>query len=456
MRKLLMSAAPPLALTLAALSFAAAAHAETVAITNAKILTAGPAGDIASGTVVIKDGKIASVGAAAPPAGARVIDAHGGVVAPGFFATGSLLGATEVGSLGNDLSVNNPAIGASFDIQFGLNPGSVQFPVARLGGLTSAVVLPIPAGRRGGDADEEDVEARDYTAGPGGEGSKSHALFSGQGAVIDLGIGDAILTKAKVAMVAPFGSGGAQIAGGARGAEFVALKEAFADVRDFMKNKAAYDRAGYRDLALSKGDLEALIPVVEGKMPLVANVSRASDIRQVLAFAREEHVKVILNGAQEAWMVASEIAKAGVPVLLNPLDDRPESYEELAATMDNAGRLSAAGVTVALEATGGSAREREMRYGAGNAVSHGMAYDAAIAAMTINPAKMFGVADRTGSLEAGKDADLVIWTGDPFEPLSQPTAIFIHGAQPMTSRQTELRDRYKDLGRALPPGYTHP
>jgi imidazolonepropionase-like amidohydrolase len=451
---MLMSAA-----AIAALTFAASAQAQTVAITNAKILTAGPAGEIASGTVVIKDGKIASVGAAAPPAGARVIDAHGGVVAPGFFATGSLLGAVEVGSLGNDLSVNNPEIGASFDIQYGLNPGSVQFPVARLGGLTSAVVLPIPAGRRGGDADEESDEedSSQFTAGPSGEGSKSHALFSGQGAVITLNAGDTILTKAKVAMIAPFGSHGATVAGGARGAEFVALKDAFADVRDYMKNKAAYDRAGYRGLALSKGDLEALIPVVEGKMPLVAVVKRASDIRQVLAFARDEHIKLILDGAQEAWMVAPEIAKAGVPVLLNPLDDRPESYEELAATMDNAGRLAAAGVTVALEATGGSAREREMRYGAGNAVSHGMAYDAALKAITINPAKIFGVADRTGSLEPGKDADLVVWTGDPFEPLSQPTAVFIHGqAQPMTSRQTELRDRYKDLGRPLPPGYSHP
>ena len=146
-----------------------------------------------------------------------------------------------------------------------------------------------------------------------------------------------------------------------------------------------------------------------------------------------------------------------MPVLLNPLDDRPESYEELAATMDNAGRLAAAGVTVALESTGGSARVRETRYGAGNAVSHGMSYGAALAAITINPAKIFGVADRTGSLEPGKDADLVIWTGDPFEPLSQPVAVFIHGqAQPMTSRQIELRDRYKDLGGPLPPAYSHP
>ncbi|MBS0334465.1 MAG: amidohydrolase family protein [Proteobacteria bacterium] len=458
MRKVLFSACAPLAFG-AALSLGLAAKAETVAITNARILTAGPAGEIASGTVVIKDGKIASVGKAAPPAGATVIDAHGGVVAPGFFATGSQLGAVEVGSLGNDLSVNNPDIGAAFDVQYGLNAESVLFPVARLGGLTSAVVTPAPAGRRGGDADEEDgvEDASAYTAGPGGEGSKSHALFAGQAAVIDLGAHTNIVTRAKVAMVAPFGSAGGRVAGGSRGAEFVAMKEALADVRDYMKNKAAYDRAGYRDLALSKADLEALIPVVEGKMPLEAMVSRASDIRHVLEFAREEHIKVIIEGGQEAWKVAPELAKAGVPVLLNPFDDRPESYEELGATLDNAGRLSAAGVTVAFTSTGGSARVRETRYEAGSAVSHGMAYDAALAAITINPAKIFGVADRTGSLEPGKDADLVVWTGDPFEPLSQPTAVFIKGqSQPMTSRQLELRDRYKDLGRALPPGYVHP
>lgn len=455
MRKALFSAAAA-----AALAFGVAAHAETVAITNARILTAGPAGEIASGTVVFKDGKITAVGAnVAAPAGARVIDAHGGVVAPGFFATGALLGAVEVGSLGNDLSVNNPEIGASFDIQYGLNPASGLFPVARLGGLTSAVVLPIPVGGRGGeDDDEEDgVDARQFTAGGGEAGSKSHALFAGQGAVIDLSGHEASVTRARVAQVAPFGQSGGRVAGGSRGAEFVALKEALADVREFQKNRAAYDRAALHDLALSKGDLEALIPVFEGKQPLVAVVKRASDIRQVIAFARDEHIKLVIEGGQEAWMVAPELAKAGVPVLINPFDDRPESYEELAATLDNAGRLAAAGVTVAFESTGGSARARETRYEAGSAVSHGMAYDAALKAITINPAKIFGVGERTGSLEPGKDADLVIWTGDPFEPLSQPTAVFIHGqAQAMTSRQLELRDRYKDLGRPLPPGYTHP
>ncbi len=436
-------------------ALASAARAETVAITHAHILTAASVGEIADGTVVIRDGKIAAVGANAPvPAGARVIDAKGGTVAPGFFATNSSLGSVEVNSLGNDLSVDNSEIGAAFDIQYTLNPESILLPVARLGGLTSAVVMPKPGrGRRGA---EDDDDAATYTAGGGSE-NNSHALFAGQAAVIHLGKGEDIVTRAKVGMVVPFGQAGAGIAGGARGAEFVALKAALQDVRDYMKNKAAYERAGYRELPLSKADLEALIPVVQGKMPVIADVHRASDIRAVLKLAHDEGIKVILDGAEEGWMVAGDIAKAGVPVLLNPTNDRPDSYEMLAATMDNAARLHAAGVTVALESEGGDYRARETRYDAGNAVSHGMPYAAALAAVTINPARIFGVSDRTGSLEPGKDADLVIWTGDPFEPLSQPTAVFIHGAQQvMTSRQLELRDRYKDLARPLPPAYTHP
>ena len=447
MRKLLMAAS-----ALAALAFAAQAQAETIAITNARILTAGPAGEIAQGTVVIRDGKIASVGAGAVPPGARVIDAAGGVVTPGLFATGSLLGAVEVGALGNDLSVNNPDLGAAFDVQYGLNPESILLPVARLGGLTSAIVMPIPASGRGGDDDEGET----LTAGPSGGGSRSHALFAGQAAVIHLAKGDDILTRAKVGMIVPFGEAGAGVAGGARGAQIVALKSALQDVRDYIRNKPAYDRAGYRDLPLSKADLEALIPVVQGRMPIIADVHRASDIRAVLKLAREEGFKVILNGAEEGWLVAGDIARAGVPVLLNPLNDRPDSYEMLGATMENATRLQAAGVMIAIEADGGAHRVRETRYNAGNAVAHGMPYAAALAAVTINPAKIFGVAERTGSLEPGKDADLVIWTGDPFEPLNQPTAVFIHGQQqPMTSRQLELRDRYKDLSRPLPPAYTH-
>ena len=154
-------------------------------------------------------------------------------------------------------------------------------------------------------------------------------------------------------------------------------------------------------------------------------------------------------------MAAREIAAAGVPVIIDPLSNRPQTFQTLGASLENAAKLDAAGVTVVLQGSGGAHRIRELRYNAGNAVAYGMPYQAALAAMTINPAKVFGVADKVGSLEPGKDADVVIWTADPFEPLSQPTAIFIRGeAQPLTSRQIELRDRYKDLSGPYPPAYS--
>lgn len=439
---------------LCSLAVAGTAAAATIAVTNARVLTAGPAGEIASGTVLVRDGKIVAVGpSVAVPAGAQVVDAKGGVVTPGFVAANSILGAVEIGMLGTDAAVNNPELSAAFDISYALNPDSFVIPVARLGGITSAIVTPRPGRGGGGDDGHSHDGAEDLTAG-GGASEHTHGLFSGQAAVIQLAQGQDPLVKAKVAMVAPFGARGAALSGGARGAQIVLLKTVLQDVRAYARNKAAYERAGYRDLALSRADLEALIPVVEGRLPLLAVANRASDIRAVLRLAREENLKVILSGATEGWRVADEIAAAGVPVILNPIQNRPASFESLGASLENAARLHAAGVTVVLEGQGGAHRAHETRYNAGNAVAHGLPFDAALKAVTINPARVFGVANRVGSLEPGKDADLVLWSGDPFEPLSRPQLILVRGqAQPLTSRQFELRDRYKDLARPYPPGY---
>lgn len=447
-----------LAILLAATALVAAssAQAATVAIVNARILTPGKTGEIVGGTVVIRDGKIVSVGpGGAPPAGAQVVDAKGGVVTPGFVAVNSMLGAVEISAVGDDINVKTPDLGAAFDVQYALNPDSNVIPVARLGGITSAVVTPRAEGGQGGDSDGHDDSGAHDTAGAAAS-EHAHNLFAGQAAVIQLGRGQEMLVRPKVAMVTPFGDAGARVAGGARGAEFVLLKEALADVRAYMRNRAAYERAGYRDLALSRADLEALIPVVQGQMPLIAVANRASDIRAVLKLAREEKLKLILTGAAEAWRVAPEIAAAGVPVILNPVLNRPTSLETLGATLENAARLEAAGVTVAIEGNSGAHRAHEMRYNAGVAVANGMSRAGALAAITINPAKIFGVAGRLGSLEPGKDADLVIWSGDPFEPLSKPQLILVRGEpQPLRSRQLDLRDRYLDLKRPMPPGYTH-
>jgi imidazolonepropionase-like amidohydrolase len=432
---------------------AAPALAETVAITNAHIYTSGPAGEIQSGTVVMRDGKITAVGAnVSAPAGARVIDAHGGVVTAGLIASDSGLGAVEVGALGDDLTVKGADIGAAFDVSYGIDPDSTPIPVARMGGITGAIVTPVPSGSGFGDRDERFDDTAGGPANPG----VAKSMFAGQAAVIHLDYASKdLVVRTKVAQVAPFGGLGAKVAGGARGAQFVQLKETLDDVRWYAKNRAAYDRAQTRDLHLSRADLEALIPMVEGRQPLLISVDRASDIRQALKFAREQHLKIIIDGGAEGWRVADEIAAAHVPVIVYPLQDLPGDFENLGSTLENAGRLSNAGVVVIIKsAEGGSHRVRETRYDAGNAVAHGMKWQAALDAITINPARAFGVGDSMGSLEPGKSADLVLWSGDPFEPLTQPIAVFIEGhEQPLTSRQIELQKRYHDLSNPYPPQY---
>jgi imidazolonepropionase-like amidohydrolase len=405
---------------------------------------------IENGTVVMRDGRIVSVGTGAAPSGARVIDARGKVVTPGIVAVDSGLGGSEVSSVGNDLSNRSNTLSAAFDVSYGLDPWSITLPVARLGGVTRAVVVPNHPGSSGGHYHEED------TAGAGPGGFHTPGLFAGQAAVIHLGEGTDILVRSRVAMVAPFGNAGAGVAGGARGAEFTLFKETLAEVRLYARNRSAYDRGGLRDLSLSRADLEALIPVAEGRMPLIVTVHRASDILQVLRLADEENIRVILDGAEEGWMVAEQIAAANVPVLVNPISNLPGNLERRGARMQNAAALHAAGVVIAIKGNEGSIhRARETRYNAGNAVSHGLPHEAAIAAITINPARIFGMGDRFGALTAGADADVVIWSGDPLEPLTVAEAVYVRGVeQPMTSRGLLLRDRYRGGGEgAYPPAY---
>ncbi|MCS6626999.1 amidohydrolase family protein [Roseibacterium beibuensis] len=426
---------------------------ELTAITGGRVLTGTSV--IENGTVVIQNGRVVSVGTGAAPSGARIIDARGKVVAPGFVAVDSGLGGSEVSSVGgtNDLSNGANTISASFDVSYGLDPWSFTLPVARLGGITRAIVVPNHPGGGGGGHAHDDSDF----AGVGDGGYQSPSLFAGQAAIIHLAEGTDILVKPRVAMVAPFGEAGAGVAGGARGAEFVQFKETLAEVRLYARNRAAYDRAGLRDLSLSRADLEALIPVANGSMPLIVTVRRAADIQQVLRLAREEGVKIILDGAEEGWLVADQIAAAGVPVLLNPISNLPGNFEVRAARMQNAAALDAAGVTIAIKGNEGSThRARETRYNAGNAVSHGLSYESAIEAITVNPARIFGMAGQFGELRAGAAADVVIWSGDPLEPLSNAETIFIGGAeQAPTSRQFLLRDRYARGGEgAMPPAYS--
>jgi imidazolonepropionase-like amidohydrolase len=412
------------------LALTSASLADTVAITNARIHTMGKAGDV-TGTVLIHNGWISAVGPRVRiPANAHVIDAKGGAVTPGFFAVGTNLGAVEV-DLVKDTNANatgNSGLSAAFDISYGIDGNSVVIPVARLGGITRAIVTPA------------------Y-----GDGENRELLFAGQAAAITLTHGTNPVTRSRIAQVLELGAGGAARVGG--GSAITALRADLDDVRWYASRRGAYNSGGTRDLRFTKADLDALIPVVRGRMPLIVSVHRAADIGEVLKLARQYRLRIILAGAEEGWMVANEIARARVPVLLNPTANLPSSFEARGSTMENAARLHAAGVTIAFANTDGGHRAREMRYNAGNAVAHGLPHKAALAALTVNPARIFGET-KVGSIERNKQADIVVWTGDPLEPTTQPIAILIKGVrQPMDSRAEELARRYRDLGTPLPPAY---
>jgi imidazolonepropionase-like amidohydrolase len=238
----------------------------------------------------------------------------------------------------------------------------------------------------------------------------------------------------------------------------VRLREVLDDARAYARRKADFERAQTRPFAASRLDLEALGRVLDGRLPLLLDVDRASDIESALKLAHDYNMKLIITGAAEAWMVADKLAAAHVPVLTGAMNNIPSTFSSLGTRQENAGLLRRAGVTVAIIGNAGGGDEdafnvRNVRYEAGNAVAYGMNRDDALRAITLTPAELFGVADRVGSLQQGKDADVVIWSGDPFEFATEPEHVFIRGHEVTApTRQDMLEQRYK----SLPPNYRQP
>lgn len=411
-----------------ALAALGAADAQTVFIRNAEIHTVsqadGGASKIENGAIVIRNGEIAAIGAAVTaPSGAVVIDAQGRIVTPGIVAPLSTIGLVEVGldRESNDASPRDGfRLGAALDAQDAYNPSSTLIGVNRAGGVTRALAAPQP-----GDS-----------------------LFGGQGAVIDLSGRPGSITKPRAVQILAMGYSGAARTGDTRMGAWLTLRDTLDEARLYGQSPQEYRRG--RDERFAFSDLEALQPVLSGEQALFISANGANDLLNVIRLKRQyPSLRLVVVGGAEGWRVARELAAANIPVILDALANLPGQFERLGATLENAARLNSAGVAIAFyNPPSGAHNLRALTQLAGNAVANGLPYDAAIAALTVNPARMLGIDERYGSLEVGKGADLVIWDGDPLDVTAAPVTVIIDGrVTSLQNRQTRLRDRYKDLSR---------
>lgn len=412
--------------TLAALVLAAAlvtpAAAETVLINNGRIVTNGSGGIIENGDVLIVDGRISAVGANVnAPRGARVIEANGAFVTPGAFAAMSEVGLSEISGSGapNDANVSGELISAAADAGRAFNPNVTAIPVTRIEGVTRAAIAP----------------------------SANGSIFDGRGALVSMSGEPDSVFRERAFMVVELGETGAGRTGGSRAALWPAFEAALRDAREYPTRY----RSGQGGAVLNEIDAQALQPYARGQGLFLVNVESAADIRRLIRFKRANpSLRFVIHGGAEAWQVADELARSGIPVILDPLANLPDRFERLSARLDNAVLLNQAGVRFAIAPGPGSVDAHQARLVlqlAGNAVANGLPWDVAFAAVSRTPAEIFG-ASNLGRLERNYIADVVIWDGDPLQVTSAPTAVFIEGVQQsLTSRQTQLRDRYNPRNR---------
>ncbi|MCC6319467.1 MAG: amidohydrolase family protein [Gemmatimonadaceae bacterium] len=402
--------------------------AQVVAITGARVFPVnGPPVDNA--TVVITNGRISAVGAGvAVPAGARRIDGTGKWVTPGIFNATTSLGVSEIGQIPGSYDAGAQGTGdgvtASFRVWEGFNPASPLLQVTRNDGITTVGIIP------------------------------SGSLVGGQGAVVALRNGSLadVLMRGPAAMFADLNARGARI-GAARAEVYARLRDVFDDARALPTLRAGYERNASRPLAAGLADLRALQPVLAGTLPLVVDADRATDIEEALTLARQYGLRIAVGSATEGWKVADQLGAAKAFVLVGALNNIPRDFSSLGARQDNAALLHAAGARVIISGGTDAFNARNVRFEAGVAVAFGLPWDAALRAVTLTPAELYGVANRVGSLENGKDATLVVWSGDPFEPSTRAEHVFVQGAEVQgPSRQDELMRRY----RTVPADYRKP
>ena len=406
-----------------------------IVITGGKLLTITH-GTIENGELVIQNGKIVAVGTAGAmkplPPGAQIIDAKGMTVYPGLIDSETHLGLTEIGAekMTNDLVEPSDEIMPNMHVSDAFHAETVLIPVTRYNGITNAIVAP---------------DSRD--------------TLPGQDSFIQLAGADAtqMLLIRDIAM--PLNFTGRQ----RRNESFATaqypqtrmgmaaqMRQAFTDAQGYAAKWEEYEK---KKAAAKAGDapspapardlkLEALLPYLQGKKPVIVKADEPNDVETAYALAQEFKLRVILNGLTHAQGIYDKIAQWKVPVIVGPIYDEPKEWQRYDTVYKVPGELSKLGVKIAF-ASFDAHQSRNLPYAAGFAVAFGLPYDEAMKALTLYPAQIWGVDDQLGSLDVGKTANLVIATGDPLDVKTDVKYVFIQGKSiPMIDRQTELRDRY--------------
>ncbi|MBJ6979948.1 amidohydrolase family protein [Luteimonas sp. MC1895] len=394
-----------------------AAAAQDLLIRNATVHTATAQGTLQGTDVLVRNGRIAAVGTGLDAGGVPVVNAEGRPLTPTLFGGINGIGIEEVsgesatvdGRLTLGEGAHDMRVRPEFDVTLAYNPDSLLVPVARVEGIGFSLLA----------------------AGTGSGGS----IIGGQGAVMRLDGGDA--PAGPKLLFIDLGGRAANLTGGSRAAQWMLLDQLVDEAEGRLPP------ASHMAL-LTPAGRATLQRHLRGALPLVVAVDRAADIRQLLRWSKRHGFKVAIRGGGEAWRVARELAAARVPVFVDPLDNLPANFDRVHASERNAAVLREAGVEVGFTQAGDAAHNaRKLRQLAGNAVAHGLPWDAALAGLTRVPARTFGVDGEIGAIAPGLRADLVLWDGDPLDVASLASQAWFDGrAIDMRSRQTELRDRY--------------
>lgn len=388
-------------------------YSETTLIKNATIYD-GIKNIPFQGNILIENDTIKKVSSAKMQAD-FVIDASGMIVTPGIIGTDTNIGIVEIGALSVTRDDSSEIYSIGFSIHDAFNPKSTLIPWNRSNGVTSALSLPqgtaSPIGGLGSffvlDGEHDITSKKDIVmiGGVGGSGSSSRAET--------FAVMDDLLS----------------FASGLNGADLDDISETIekSSIAEFME--------------LHPRDVKALSRLVNNNLPLIISTHRASDILKLIELKEKYDLNLIIKGAQDASLVAPQIAASGIPLIINPINNIPGSFDELASNIQMASRLEEKGINLMFN-TPRSHNFHLVRQGAGVAVANGMSYEGAIKAITSTPAKVFNI-DQRGEIKAGYFADIVVWDADPLEPSSMPEYLFINGKSiDLTSRSSRLRDRY--------------